>query len=88
MIWIVEYEDAYDDWDVRTRVEEDTEIRLATLEYMLEWRQHGPPRDAAYDDLRETWSCAIPGTPVIVEYVMLRYLDPPVVIVRGFLGAS
>ena len=88
MTWIVEYADAYDDWDAGTHVDEDTEIRLATLECMLEWREYGPPSDATYDDFRETWSCPIPGTPVTVEYIMLRYLDPPVVIVREFRGTS
>jgi hypothetical protein len=84
--WLVEFQDAYDEWDIGTDVEGDENIRLAALECVLSWKDAGAPDDAEYDDSRESWSFDVPGAPVVIEFVMMRYLDPPVVIVREFRG--
>jgi hypothetical protein len=84
--WIIEFQEAYDSWDVGTDIAEDENIRLATLEFMLSWRDDGPPAEAEYDERREIWLCPIAGAPVVAEFVMLRHLDPSVVIVRAFRG--
>jgi hypothetical protein len=41
-------------------------------------------QQAEYSDVRESWTCDVPGAPVVIEFVQMRYLDPPVVIVREF----
>ena len=86
MTWTVEFREAYDEWDTGTDVDDDAEIRLAPLDLLLSWKSSGPPPEAEYDELRETWSCDVPGAPVLVEFVAMRYLDPPVVIVRELRG--
>ena len=84
MTWAIEFEEPYDAWDVTTDIEEDVEIRLTVLEFMDHWRTSGPPDDADYDADRDTFSCAVPGTPIIAEYVPAPYTDPPTIIVKRF----
>ena len=84
MTWAIEFEEPYDAWDVTTDVEDGTEIRLAVLEFMRSWRDIGPPEDAEYDPLRDTCSCPVPGTPILVEFVASPSSDPPAVVVRRF----
>jgi hypothetical protein len=82
--WAVEFEDAYDAWDVTTDIEDDVDIRLGVLEYMRSWRLSGPPADAGFNANRDTLSCPIPGTPIVVEFLATEYSDPPTVVVRRF----
>lgn len=84
MTWTIEFEEPYDAWDVTTDIEDDVETRLAVLEFMHHWRTAGPPEDAEYDPNRDTYSCPVPGTPILVEYVAAPNVDPPTIIVRRF----
>ena len=83
MSWIVEYAEAYDRWDSRTDVEDETELRLAVLAFVVSWKDDGPPGEADYDSELGTLSCPVPGTPVFVEYVIWN-ISPPTAFVLGF----
>lgn len=82
MSWIVEADEAYERWVVTTHPVEDTDTRISVLEFLHSWQETGPPADADFDAARETFSCAVPGTRVEIEFVPMPYLDPPSVAVR------
>ena len=79
--WVIHYEDAYDHWDSTTDIEDDSDIRLAVLAYLISWKEHGPPPEATHEVELDTLSCFVPGTPVTVEYVVWRGVTPRAVFV-------
>ena len=82
MTWVIEAEEAFDSFSRETDPIDDSELRLAVGDCLIAWRSEGPPAEAVYNERRQVLECDVPGTPVVVEYISLPYLDPPVVLVR------
>jgi hypothetical protein len=80
MVWEITYDDVFDEWDSSTDVDEDAEIRIAVLAFILSWKEDGPPEDADYDPETGMYECPAPGTPVLLRYAISRRTSTPTVL--------
>lgn len=83
MPWDLIYDEIYDEWDASTDVDDDIEIRLSVHEWILSWKISGPPEDADWDPETDTYECAVPGTPVLVQFALFRGASTPAIFILG-----
>lgn len=84
MTWVVITRDSYETWRAGTDEEHDAELRMNVLGYLLSLQDDGPPAHGTYDSFRNTWEALIPGTNVVMEYVVAPFLDPPAIAIRRY----
>jgi hypothetical protein len=81
--WVIVTRDAYERWEATTDSDADADLRIAVLEW-LHALIDGPPLNGRFDEFRGTWFAEVSDTGVNIEYVVLRDLDPPAIVIREY----
>jgi hypothetical protein len=68
--WHIELEEVFRQWTPPDIDEDEPRLAWAVLSYLGTWLTTGAPDDAEYDDERDTFSCPVPGTPLLVEFLV------------------
>ena len=84
MKWVIVTRAAYEAWEATTDPELDADLRLGVLGWVLDLQDSGPPPGGIFDPFRETLFTRAEDTGVWIEYLVLPYLDPPAIVIRGF----
>jgi hypothetical protein len=81
--WVVVTRASYEAWEATTDPWADAEIRIAVLTWVL-GLQRGPPAGGTFDSHSGIWSAPVGDTGVAVEYVVLRDLEPPAIVIKRY----
>jgi hypothetical protein len=82
--WVIVTRDAYEAWEETTDSDADADLRISVLTWVLRLQDEGPPAGGIFDPFRETMFAQVGETGVWVEYLVLPYLEPPIIVIRRY----
>lgn len=88
MNWVVVARAAFEAWEVTTDPQEDADLRIEVLTWLLGLQDSGPPIEGIFAPFRETNFTMVAETGVWVEYLVLPNLDAPAIAIRELRGGT
>jgi hypothetical protein len=82
--WVVVTQASYDAWEATADPEQDSDLRANVLAWVLDLQNTGPPPAGVFDPFRGTFFAQVANTDIWIEYLVLPYLCPPVIAIRGY----
>lgn len=84
MTWVVVTQASLTAWLARTDPDRDADLRITVLSWVVGLTD-GPPNQGILDPLSGNWYAEVGDTRVWIEYVLLPDLNPPAIVIRGYL---